>query len=256
MLTYAASIRLFLVFMAAMLLADIIIHLPLWLYGAVFLVLIVTMVYGSATIQSGFYLKAICQGSSPNQVALTFDDGPYGESTAALLDILKENKVSATFFCIGDRVTKYPELIQRMHREGHLVGNHSQTHHPLIDFFSKKKWAAEIETVNQQIQEITGETPRFFRPPYGVTTPLLAKALQESDMLTIGWNLRSFDTVTDSLEKLLRKIRRQVSPGSILLFHDSAAVAVEGLQGVLDILDDQGLQPVRLDRLIDEQPYK
>ena len=256
MLTFASSIRLFFVLVAALLLADIFLNIPFWLYIAVFLLQLLALVYGSATIQSNFYIRAICKGPLKNQVAITFDDGPYGESTDAILDILKANNVLATFFCIGDRITTHPELIQRIHREGHLVGNHSKTHHPLIDFSSRKKWVEEITVVNQQIQELTRETPRFFRPPYGVTTPHLAKAVQEANMLTIGWNLRSFDTVTDSLEKLLSKIRRQVSPGSILLFHDSASVTVQGLQHVLDFLREQGLQPVRLDLLIDELPYQ
>lgn len=256
MLTFATSFRLALLSVTALVLADLFMTIPLWIYGGIFLVLIGVMVYGSATIQSGFYLPAICQVPSKDQVAITFDDGPFGESTAAILDTLKANHVSATFFCIGDRIATQPELVQRMHREGHLVANHSKTHHPLIDFSSSKKWAAEITSVNQQIEVLTGKSPRFFRPPYGVTTPHLAKALQETDMLTIGWNLRSFDTVAGTLEKVLNKIRHQVSPGSILLFHDSASVTVQGLQNVLDLLDQRSLQPVRLDQLIGEKPYK
>ncbi|MBK7344568.1 MAG: polysaccharide deacetylase family protein [Saprospiraceae bacterium] len=256
MLIYRRTIALFLLLSGGMLLADLVFPVPLWLVALIGVGLVSALVYGSAVIQSNFYLPAICQGPPRNQMAITFDDGPCGESTAMILDVLKANQIAATFFCIGDRIARYPELVERMHREGHLIGNHSQTHHPLIDFSFLNKWISEITGVNQNVHSLIGLKPRFFRPPFGVTTPHLGKAVGQTGMLTIGWNVRSLDTITDSVETLLTRIRRKLVPGSILLLHDSAPVTVQGLQQIIDLLRVEGLQPVRLDHLIGEDAYQ
>ncbi|MFM7078736.1 MAG: polysaccharide deacetylase family protein, partial [Bacteroidota bacterium] len=149
------------------------------------------MFYGSKNIDSGFFIKTVCKTESDNQVALTFDDGPVKGQTEKVLDILHNHGVKATFFCIGKRMQENPDLVKRIEREGHLVSNHSYTHHFLFDMFPFKRMLAELMDTNQVILKVTGKTNLYFRPPYGVTTPVLARAINRSGLAGIGWSVRS-----------------------------------------------------------------
>ena len=120
-------------------------------------------------------------------------DRPH--TTRQILDILKENQAQAAFFCIGKNITGNEDLLKRMVREGHIIGNHSFSHHPLFDFFSSRKMLNDMTAMNQLVKNITGLIPRFFRPPYGVTNPNLKKAVMSGGFISIGWSIRSYDTV-------------------------------------------------------------
>jgi peptidoglycan/xylan/chitin deacetylase (PgdA/CDA1 family) len=193
--------------------------------------------------------------TTKNEIALTFDDGPVEKNTEQILDILKSNGVEATFFCIGERISQNPSIIKRMDAENHLIGNHSFTHHFFFDLFSKEKMKQEINDTNQALEKITNRKMKFFRPPYGVTTPVLAKAIQETGLRPIGWNVRSMDTVIKNEKQLLSKIKGKLKAGDVLLFHDTATVTINSLQTILNEIKQQGLQPVRLDKLFNTEAY-
>ena len=155
-------------------------------------------------------------------IALSFDDGPDPVKTQYILDILKTNQTEAAFFCIGEKIIGNEELLDRMVHEGHIIGNHSFSHHFLFDLFSARKMLVEIKAMSQSVKIVTGFSPRFFRPPYGVTNPNLKKAIVQSGVVSVGWSLRSYDTVIRNEDRLLSKILDSLKPGAILLLHDTS----------------------------------
>ena len=224
-------------------------------YGWLLLIYVSVLFCGSYFIQMGFFLKSICSVKTNEKwIALSFDDGP-SEYTSLVLDILKENKAEATFFCIGKQISENEELLKRMIREGHIIGNHSFSHHPLFDLFSSRKMLNDMNEMNQLVKDITGFTPRFFRPPYGVTNPNLKKAVMLGGFISIGWSIRSYDTIIKNQGRLLTKILSAIKPGAILLLHDTSETTVAILPELLNTIRNKGFQIVRLDKMVNVKPY-
>ena len=145
---------------------------------------------------------------------LTFDDGPVPEVTPWVLDTLADFQAHATFFCVGANVVRYPDLIQRILSEGHVVGSHT--------FHHLSGWASENDTYFQDVRRcarLLGSD--LFRPPYGRIKPAQAKFLQRHYRIVM-WDVLSgdFDT-TRKGEDCYRQVVRHAGPGSIVVFHDS-----------------------------------
>lgn len=215
------------------------------------------MAYGSAFVCSQFFIPAICSIPNNNrQVALTFDDGPDPEITPQVLSILKEYGVQATFFCIGHKVASYPALVRQIVEEGHLVGNHSFSHSYWIDFKTPPGFRKEIIDCREAIHAAAGVMPRFFRPPYGVTTPALASAVKAENVTVIGWDVRSLDGLLRDERQILQRIEAQLKPGSIILLHDTNPAQPRILRNLLQYLREQHLQAVRVDELCEREAYQ
>jgi peptidoglycan-N-acetylglucosamine deacetylase len=226
------------------------------IYGWLLLIYVSVLFCGSYFIRWGFFLKSISSVKTKDKkIALSFDDGPERVNTRRILDILKEYNVEAAFFCIGKNMKGNEEIIHRMVLEGHMIGNHSFSHHRFFDFFSSRKMLHDVQEMSLATKNITGLSPRFFRPPYGVTNPNLKKAVLQSGFISIGWTIRSFDTVIRNPERLLNKILAALKPGTILLLHDSSDTTVKTLPELLKKIRDQGYQVIRLDKMINLNPY-
>ena len=209
----------------------------------------------SFNIRWNFFVKSIHSGkSNGRKIALTFDDGPHAEFTLKVLEILEKHNAKATFFCIGKNIKNYPEVIKKISENGHLIGNHSFSHSNFIDFNGKKSWLKEIEKTDLEIEKITGKKTRFFRPPFGVTTPHLADALRKSGHTSIGWNIRTYDTVQKSPEKIVQKVLKQIKPNSIVLLHDRHEIILPILEQLLPNLARQNYEFVAINDLINEKP--
>jgi peptidoglycan/xylan/chitin deacetylase (PgdA/CDA1 family) len=226
-------------------------------YGFILFLYVAVLFCGSYFIKWGFFLKSICSvQTNDKSIALTFDDGPAGAMTSRILDILKEHSVEAAFFCIGEKIPGQEELLKRIVREGHIIANHSYSHHRFFDLFSPRKMLADLQQMSNDCLEITGFSPRFFRPPYGVTNPNLKKAVLKGGFISIGWSIRSFDTVIKSEERLFNKILSALKPGSILLLHDTSETTVAILSRLLKTMREREWRIVRLDKMINLNPYE
>ncbi len=224
-------------------------------YVLVGMIFIFFQVYGALYMSSGFFLPAICCGKEDTKsIALTFDDGPDADHTRKLLAILKKHQLEGCFFCIGDRISNHPDIVKQMHNEGHIIGNHSFRHQWNFDFLSSKNMHEELFHTDDAIETVIGVRPRFFRPPYGVTNPNLARAVG-NDYRVIGWSVRSFDTVIKDPEKLLKRVTKKLKAGDIVLFHDHCEVMLQILPDFIKHVESTGLKIVRLDKLIGESPY-
>lgn len=200
-----------------------------------------------------FFGPYLCRGPGARRwVALTFDDGPDEKSTPALLDLLRESGVQAAFFCVGRRVAASPELTARLAREGHLVANHSYAHSPATNLFTAARLRADLMRAQEAIEKATGVTPRWFRPPMGLSNPFVFRAARSLDLAVVGWTARGLDTVVRNPERVANRIARRVSPGAIILLHDGG-VPPERLLAtvklVLATVRSLGYEVVRLDRM-------
>ena len=183
---------LFIVLILVWIWADHRFHIGAPAYGWLLFIYLSILFCGSYFIRLGFFLKSICSGPAKEKcIAISFDDGPAGENTDRILDILKDYQVQAAFFCIGKNISGREEQLNRMIQEGHIIGNHSFSHHRFFDLFSAEKMLGELNEMSQSCRSITGYSPRFFRPPYGVTNPNLRKAVTQGGFISIGWSIRS-----------------------------------------------------------------
>jgi len=212
--------------------------------------------YGTFTMSAGFFLTSICKGrANTREIALTFDDGPVDGTSEKVLSILAERKVEAAFFCIGRRVDEAPAIARRMIDEGHIIGNHSYLHGTTFSLQSSEKIHRELEETNRAVEKCVGVRPRFFRPPYGITNPMIASAVKKGNYLSIGWSVRSFDTVAKDPLKLMKRITHSLKGGDIVLLHDRCEITSEILPNFLSHLERSGFKIVRLDKLLNEPAY-
>jgi len=221
------------------------------------LVLIILLAWGSFHICSGLYIKAICRSNSnQKKITLTFDDGPHSQFTPAVLDLLKENNISAGFFLIGQQAEKNEDIVKRISEEGHLIGNHSYSHAKYFGFWGKNRLVADLRKNEALIERISGKKVNLFRPPYGVTNPNIAKAAQLLEYTVVGWSIRSLDSMGKQKEKIIKRVSKRLKPGSVILFHDNHKTILPVLKEVISIAKTEGYTFVSPDELLNIKAYK
>lgn len=190
-------------------------------------------------------------GIGEKAIALTFDDGP-SDYTTALLDGLEEYDAKATFFVIGKKVEKYPDIVKRAHDDGHLIGNHSYDHINLLA--SSLSEIEESITKNADlIESITGERPLFFRAPHGYTTALQLKKL---DTFFVKWSVDSNDWKGKDADYIYERLMSKAADGRIILMHDTKKATVEAVLRAIPELKEQGYEFVRVDELLSRNGNK
>lgn len=209
--------------------------------------------YASYSIRAGIYLSSFCRKKTEEKiVALTFDDGPDAVQTPKILNVLEEYGVQACFFCIGKKVEGNEALVQEIVRRGHLIGNHSYAHSPLLPCYSLSKLKKDFLACQLTLEKVTLQSVRLFRPPFGVTNPTVAKAVRDLGYISVGWNIRSFDTCISDRYHVLRRIKRFLRPGSVILLHDRLPDSERLLTDLLTYLGQEGYRVVRLDSMLDK----
>ena len=162
---------------------------------------------------------------SPDELALTFDDGPNAAWTPRLLDVLAEHKVRATFFLLGCHAEAEPELVRRIAGAGHLIGNHSWSH-PNLALCGKKRIREELSGTSDLLEQIAGVRVKFFRPPFGARRPAVLRIARDLGMVPVMWNAMTADWEEPRAnridERLIEKIERVTLAGSAanIVLHD------------------------------------
>ena len=256
MLNFRNTLIVFFVALATLAVTDIFKPVSAWYYIGIVLVLLVVLTWGSKSIQAGFYVRSVCSGKQDGKaVTLTFDDGPDGLITPMILDILKEEKVQATFFIIGSKAEKHPEILQRIDREGHIVGGHSYSHHFFFDLFTYRRMKQELTHTAEIVYKTTGKKIKLFRPPYGVTNPTLARVMRALDYSSVGWSLKSKDTVIKDEALLLNRLKIKLKSGDVILFHDSKPWIVKLLKTFIQYVNEQHYSIERIDNFLNIKVY-
>lgn len=228
-----------------------------WYFLMLFLFWLVLTVWGSSDIRLGYFIKTYCnnQDEKERRIAITFDDGPH-PMTEKVLDILQNYNAKATFFCIGTQIEKYPDIFKRIIEEGHTIGNHSYSHSNSFGIFSTEKVTEELLHTNKIIEQISGKKVLFFRPPFGVTNPRIAKAVSNTMHYVIGWNNRSLDTVIKEEAKILERVKSKAVPGGIILLHDTSLKSANVLEQILLFLKSEKFTIVPVDELLNLPAYE
>jgi peptidoglycan-N-acetylglucosamine deacetylase len=212
---------------------------------------------GSIKMQMNFYIPSVMSGDGQKkEVAFSFDDGPDSENTPAVLDILRDYNVKAAFFAVGNKIEKDASIVKRIHEEGHLLGGHSYSHHFFFDLMPYHRVKQELETTEILLYKITGKKTRWFRPPYGVTNPVLARAIRQMKYIPVGWSLKSKDTMMDNEKKLFERITKNIKPGDLLLFHDTRPVTTRVLPLLIGFLNEHQYRIVSPEQLLNISAYE
>jgi|GEM_PF-2204800 len=182
-------------------------------------------------------------------IALTFDDGPKGETTDQLLNVLDREQVPATFFVVGKMAMRRGGLLRRMVAEGHQVANHTYNHRPLTQM-SLHGVRDDYITCGNIIRNAIGYLPTCVRPPGGVYNEEVVQATHEMGLTTVLWNVNSRDFEKPKPEVLLANLLPQIRPGAIVLMHDGVPATIHILPTLIHRLRDEGYRFVTVDTML------
>jgi len=195
--------------------------------------------------------------------ALTFDDGPLPGATDVLLDTLKALNAPATFFVVGRFAKRWPDLIRRIHDEGHLIGNHTYDHSRLAMLRGPWYWRRQIADTDAAIFDIIGKRPLMFRPPFGIRTPINMPQIHRAGQACVMWTLRAKDGVAATSDQILNRLLPGAAAGDIMLLHDGREPAsrrdptptLQAIEPLVHTLHERGLTPARVDELLGIPAY-
>jgi len=179
------------------------------------------------------------------QVALSFDDGPDDYWTPLILDALLTEGVKATFMCVGQRVNQNPKMMERIMKEGHVVGNHTWSH-PNLTKISRNEIQKQVIDTDKVIQQTAGVVPMLMRPPYGAINDAVIQEMISLKKKIIYWDVDSLDWAGLTAPQVVANILSHVTPGAIVLQHfaggegESLADTVQSIPYVIHTLRDEG----------------
>lgn len=182
-------------------------------------------------------------------VALSFDAAWGNEDTQTLIDILDKYDIHATFFVVGDWVDKYPESVKALSDAGNEVMNHS-SHHAHFSQLNDSEIVSDITACNEKIAAVTGETPILFRCPYGEYDDHVISAVNGMGMTAVQWDVDSLDWKGISADEIKSRVLKNVSPGSIVLFHNAAENTPQALPGIIESLIADGYRIVPISQML------
>lgn len=208
-------------------------------------------------ITAGAGIGVLKRKQNTEKLAFTFDDGPNPIYTPMLLDLLRQHHIKATFFIVGSKAEKYPEVIERIHAEGHLIGLHNYVH--------KSNWLMSPWRIRQDlrqsadiIEKITGERPVYYRPPWGLLNLLDLLLLKQYKM--IHWSVMVEDwSSKGGSEKIEKRLLRDIEKGDVVLLHDCGETmgadetapmnTIHALKTVFKDLSNRNISCVRIDEM-------
>lgn len=190
--------------------------------------------------------QIIWQGAKDqNQVYLSFDDGPHPIHTPAIMDILNQEQVPATFFVLGYKAIQHPELVRRIHQAGHQIGIHGFQHerlfHQSVDYLSQ-----QLVCSKSAVEAIIGEQVQLFRPPFGIFSPRLLNICNKLRLKMVLWSLSPYDfDIKLSDHFIINLVHQKVTEGDIILLHDGhlhSYRTVRILHSMIQLVKSKGLK--------------
>ena len=204
------------------------------------------------------YARVVSRGPAGSaRVALTFDDGPHPVTTRQVLEALAPTRHRATFFVLGEKVRRHPDVVREIHAGGHTLALHGDSHDRLHSF--RMPWSVRdaILRAEAAVKAATGARPRFFRPPLGHTSFMSVRGVRLAGVTLIGWSSRGFDGIRGrSPEAVVERVNRTLVDGAIVMLHDAAEhddfepASVRALPRLVALLDERGLTSVGLDAFL------
>jgi peptidoglycan-N-acetylglucosamine deacetylase len=217
--------------------------------------------YAALSAGSQLFGRTLIANRNPNEIALTFDDGPNDPYTFQLLEILAEHRVRATFFMIGRFVRQRPDIVRAVQAAGHLIGNHTMTH-PWLVLESPAKVRRELADCNAALEDVLGDQVRYFRPPHGSRRPDVLRTARELGLTPVMWNVIGHDWETgiraeDVLGHVEKGIirNRRAGWGSNIVLHDGGHAGIgqdrrATVRAVQHLLPGKGAFPINVGMII------
>ncbi|WP_414562006.1 MULTISPECIES: polysaccharide deacetylase family protein [unclassified Anabaena] len=202
----------------------------------------------------GAIIKTANLSQGQKVIALTFDDGPWPDTTVQVLNILKENNVKGTFFVVGQNVKNYPDMVRRVIADGHAIGNH--TWHHWYHYMNPKAAAYEVDNTTDLIYQTTGVKTNLFRPPGGIMHNGVAAYARNRKYAIIMWSSDSLDYARPSVSRLINNVFGHAKPGGIVLLHDGGGNRSQTVQALPEIISkfrQQGYSFVTIPELLEMQ---
>ena len=190
------------------------------------------------------YNAAYIGNTEEKVLYLTFDAGYENGCTAQILDVLKANEVPAAFFLVGNYIEKNPDLVKRMVRESHIVGNHTMHHYDMSKLSDKAAFSKELTDLESLYRDTVGaEMPKYYRPPQGIYSEENLKMAQELGYKTVFWSLAYVDWKNDSQptkEEAFAKLLPRTHNGAVVLLHSTSKTNAEILNELIGKWKEQG----------------
>jgi peptidoglycan-N-acetylglucosamine deacetylase len=219
---------------------------------------------GVLVLRLRMFVDAVVRGPrGARGIALTFDDGPHPQWTPRVLRMLSERRATATFFLVGSKVERHPEVVRAILDAGHLVGLHSHAHDRLFSLRGERRVREDLERGITALESVTGRRPLLFRPPIGHTNPTIARVADALGLVVVGWTVGGRDGIARAKPgDVVARVRRDLRDGVIVLLHDAPErgdrepAAVRALPAILDALALMQLETVPVSRWLDSGPLQ
>lgn len=211
-----------------------------------------------------FKKKSISRIKTKDKIlSLTFDDGPNGDFTLDLLEILKKYNVKATFFQVGENIEKFPGITKKAFAENHIIGNHLFTH-SFLSCLSSSRLEKELIRTQKTIEKVIGKKPRFFRPPGLFGSLSLFKIVLKYNYLVVGGTFSScFEQFQPNPSFMAWEVAKKIYPGIILIFHDgynnkeaNRKNTIRAVEKVIPKILEKGYKILPLSILLRVKPYQ
>ena len=183
------------------------------------------LTYAALSAQSQLFGRVLIAGGNPNEIALTYDDGPNDEITERILEVLAQHRARASFFLIGRYVRQRPQIARAIAEAGHLVGNHTMTH-PWLAWQPAGRIRDELAGCNAALEDAIGEPVLYFRAPHGARRPEVLRIAAELGLTPVQWNILPKDWKPIGAEEIAARVMRGVErsrrrgAGSNVVLHD------------------------------------
>ena len=214
--------------------------------------------YTKNTIQTSSSVSKLvpiyCVDTKEKKVALTINCAWNANDIDLILDTLSKNDVKATFFMVGDWISKFPEAVKKIHEAGHEIANHSDSH-PRVNDLSYEKNIDEIKKCSEKIKKITGNETTLYRGPYGEYNDTVIKAASDSNHIMIQWSIDTLDYNGLTGEEMWDRIEPKLDNGSIILMHNGTDNTALAIDMIIKNVKEKGYSIVTVTDLIYEENY-
>ncbi len=236
----------------------------LLLLAGLFFVYLCILIVGSTFPQLNFYFVSCNRGATDQGcVALTFDDGPDPKVLPKLLEVLKDEKVKATFFMVGQAAEANPAMVKKVEADGHLIGNHSYFHSAWWPFQFVFAIRDELARSNAAIAKVIGTKPRLVRMPFSIGRPGLSRVFRKLNLVPIGWDVRGLEGLYREPKLIAEHVAKEARNGSIVLLHEryfgtkdfGPERVVETVREVIAGLRERGFVFQRVDAMLGIEGY-
>ena len=187
---------------------------------------------------------------SSDSVAFTFDDGPTPEVTDRIIEAFEKRNWQATFFQIGEKVKRYPDLARRVAQGGHEIGNHTMHHVRCGLLEADETLREEVESTQKIFNEILGGQPKWFRPPFGSLRLDQGETISDLGMGLAYWNGNPRDWKRPGVDQIVRQTSSYLYSGSIIVMHDAHMQTADAIEKLLYKVEKMGLRAVTFSKIL------